>query len=412
LPAGTELRERVCNLLGKDDAKDLLEVIEETDRMRLSGLISPPSVQRSSGSALYFYVNGRFVRDRVIRHALLQGYGNFIMKGKYPLAIIFIEVDPAEVDVNVHPAKTEVKFRDSGALHSLVNSAVERTLTARRWLTGVDRQREVLSQDRRASVRDAAASYVIKNERLPLKGGYVRWEGEGANSRGVSASDAGGRSGGLPHAREMVETEEGSLTGEVETGGYFSSLKVTGQIGEMYIVCEGRDGMVIIDQHAACERIAFEELKRGYEKRAFKVQQLLMPETIEVTYKEAAVLEERLEEIQRLGFEIEPFGGRSFVIKAMPSLFGGKGAGAIVKDIASELAELPKSGSFNAAFEEIIKKIACHSVVRGRRRMNVDEMRALLTQMDETGIVPHCPHGRPAHIEVSIAEMEKRFERA
>lgn len=404
LSGGSDLKERIGNLLGKDDAKDLLNVSEETDAMRLSGLISPPAVQRSGGSALYFYVNGRFVRDKVIRHALLQGYGNFIMKGKYPMAILFIEADPEEVDVNVHPAKSEVKFRDAGAVHSLVNSAVSKTLNARHWLTGTVSRQEDASQNRRASVREAAARYLINNEKLPLKGGYVRWEGEPKDSRCASKADAGRRSVGLPQ-------EEGGLEQEAGTGDYFSSLNVTGQIGEMYIVCEGRDGMIIIDQHAACERIAFEELKRGYENRAFKVQNLLIPETIEMTHREAAALEDRLEDIQRLGFEIEPFGGKSFIIKAMPSIFGARGAGMIVKDIASELAELPRSGSFNTAFEEIIKKIACHAVVRGRRRMNVDEMRALLTQMDESGIVPHCPHGRPAHIEISISEMEKRFER-
>ncbi|MBE9503907.1 MAG: DNA mismatch repair endonuclease MutL [Proteobacteria bacterium] len=411
LPAGSDLKERISNLLGKDDAKDLLEISAETEALSLSGLISPPSVQRSSGSALYFYVNGRYVKDKVIRHALLQGYGNYIMKGKYPLAILFVETDPAEVDVNVHPAKSEVKFRDSRALHSLVHAGIERTLNERQWLSETDRQGEVLSAKRIRTVQEAAAHYVSNNENLPLRGGHVRWEGESSGRHSSLLAKAEMRAANLSKFKEAEELVEKGPAWDVVTEGYFSSLNVTGQIGEMYIVCEGRNGMVIIDQHAAYERITFEELKRGYEKRSFKVQQLLMPETVELTHKEASALEENLEDIQRLGFEIEHFGGKSFVIKAIPSIFGNKGSKAIVTDMASELSELPKSGSFKSAFEEIIKRIACHSVVRGRRRMNIDEMRALLTQMDESGIVPHCPHGRPAHIDIPISELEKRFER-
>ena len=412
LPSGADLRERVAHLLGREDGKMLLEVRSETEQLSLTGLISPPSVQRSSGSAIYLYVNGRFVRDKVMRHALLQGYGNFIMKGKYPIAILFIEADPAEVDVNVHPAKSEVKFRDSKSVHSLVSSSIEKKLSEKTWLSEESKNDLITLDERKETIREAAAHYVSNNENLPLKGGYLCREGEVSNRPVSKPSFFPTESINSHDLKESSPQKNETVKSSSTNEGYFSSLNVIGHVGEMYIVCEGREGMVIIDQHAAYERIAFETLKVGYENRSFKVQQLLIPETIELNHRDASALEDNLDEIYHLGFDIEPFGGKSFVIKALPSILGNKGGADIVTDMAAELSELPKLTSFKSAFEDIIKRIACHAVVRGRRRMNFEEMRALLKQMDDSGIVPHCPHGRPAHIDIPISEIEKRFERA
>ena len=410
LPAGSGLEDRIKALIGKEGADNLIEINEESAGLRLSGYISPPSLQRSNVSGLYIYVNGRFVRDKVIRHALLQGYGNYIMRGKYPLAIIFLEIDPANVDVNVHPAKNEVRFRESGSVHSFVNSTIDKALGRREWLTD-SRERETApdKEQIRDSIRGAASEYLARNEALQLKGGYVAREeypGERRDAVDIRARDKSTS----PLINEGVPYRGGDDF-EEKREGYFSSLTVTGQVGEMYIVCEGEKGMVIIDQHAAYERIAFEELKRGYEKKNYKVQQLLIPETIDLTPREAAALDNNIDEISRLGFDIENFGGRSFVVKAVPSILGSRSVKEIVTNMASDLSELPKSKSFEAALEDIIKRIACHSVVRGKRRMTYDEMRSLLKSMDESGIVPHCPHGRPAHIDVTLTEIEKRFER-
>lgn len=398
LPAASDMRERVCTLLGNDDARGLLEVDEEGAKMRLSGFISPPSVQRSTAAGLYIYINGRFVRDKVVRHAILQGYSTFIMRGRYPLAILFIEIAPGEVDVNVHPAKSEVRFRNSKTVHSLVSSAVERAMRKREWLGGSQ-----TAPDMAERVREAAAEYVVKNERLPLSGGYSSREGD-FPPRDDDLNSGGRRDTGheLPKAEERAEAE---------VKGYFSSLDVIGQLNEMYILCQGGEGMLIIDQHAACERIAYEELKAGYDKRSFRVQQLLIPEMLDLPPRESSALEENMEDISRLGFDMEHFGGRSYVIKAVPSILGTKGVNRMIADMASELADGPASRSFADALDSIIKRLACHSVVRGRRRMTHDEMRSLLKRMDAAGIVPHCPHGRPAHIDIPVSEIEKRFER-
>jgi DNA mismatch repair protein MutL len=153
-------------------------------------------------------------------------------------------------------------------------------------------------------------------------------------------------------------------------------------------------------------------LKSGYNDKNYTSQNLLIPETVEITPKEAAALEENLSEINRLGFEIEPFGGNSFIVSAVPAILGARSVKTIIADMASELCEMGRSKTFDSALDDILKRIACHSVVRGRRRMNHEEMRGLLRKMDSSGIVPHCPHGRPAHIDITIAEIEKRFERA
>ena len=404
-PSGRHVRDRLTALFGSEDSRGLVELEAGGAGLRLSGFISPPAVQRSTATGLYLYVNGRFVRDKVMRHALLQGYSSYIMRGKYPLAIIFLEVEPAEVDVNVHPAKNEVRFRNSRNVHELVSSAVEGALRKKEWLP---REGGEGTAARIASVREAAAEYVARNESLPLTGGY---------SYMAEREPSGNREHlERPPAEAAVRREEGRgepvvPEAEGKREGYFSSLTVIGQLGEMYILCQAAEGLVVIDQHAAYERMAFEELKRAYSGNAKAVQELLIPETFDVTPKEAAALEENMEEVRMLGFDIEHFGGRSFVIKGVPSILGTASVKGIITGMASELSELPASKDFDNALDSIIKRIACHSVVRGRRRMNHDEMRDLLKRMDASGVVPHCPHGRPAHISFPISEIEKRFER-
>jgi len=395
-PAGGSIEERVILLFGRETAGQLLAVEEELPGLRISGFITPPSVQRSSPSGLYLYVNGRFVRDKVMRHAMLQGYESFIMKGRYPLALLFLEIDPSEVDVNVHPAKSEVKFRDSTRVHDLTRSAVYNTLHKRQWLGPEEKEASGLTRERAEGIRGAATDYMDKNESLDLRGGHTAREEFTPYKRELS------RPASLP-------TEEYK---DEDSAAYFSSLDVIGQAGEMYIVCEGRDGLVLIDQHAAYERITFETLKSGYEGKDFKSQKLLVPETVELMPKEAAALGGNLADIGRMGFEIEPFGRSSFIVSAVPAILGTQSVKTIITDMASELCELGRSKSFASALDDILKRMACHMVVRGRRRMSHDEMRALLRHMDSSGIVPHCPHGRPAHIDISIAEIEKRFERA
>ena len=414
LPSGLGLKERVASLLGDSSSSELLEISEESGGLKLSGYISPPSLQRANGSGLYLYVNGRFIRDKVMRHALMQGYGNFIMRGKSPLAILFLEIDPAEVDVNVHPAKSEVRFRESGLVHSFISASIEKTLRRKEWLRSVEIEQEELISKRMDSVREAAADYVLKNEKLPLEGGY--WSGREAPPVSPAKGERDKDEGIIASPGATIDTgkemENTGQSGGRERPGWFSSLNVKGQVGEMYIVCEGEEGMVVIDQHAAYERIAFETLKKTYEDKEYNLQQLLIPETIDLSPKEAAAIEENIADITKLGFDIENFGGRSFVIKAVPAIFGSRSVKDIISDMAAELISLPKSSSFHAALDDIIKRIACHSVVRGKRRMNHDEIRDLLGRMDAAGIVPHCPHGRPAYIEIPISEIERRFERS
>jgi len=407
LPSCSDLAERVKVLLGKDDSGKLLEISRESAGIRVSGFISPPAVQRSSSSGFYIYVNGRFVQDKVIRHAVMQGYAGFIMKGKYPLVLIFVEVDPREVDVNVHPAKSEVRFRNSRSVHELVSSVVEGSLRGKSWLPAAADPETVAD-----GIKEAARKYLS--------------QGEGAGY--------GYETGGEKRAFRLPATLRDNIPGEVNADlgycidnypkgampdqaliqeGYFSRLEVVGQIGEMYIICQDSNrGMIIIDQHAAYERLAFEELKKGCEGKKYNVQELLIPETVELSPRHASALEENIEYMRGLGFEIEPFGKMTFVIKSVPAILGRRETKGIIKDLASDLAELPSSRSLNDVFDDIAKRVACHSVVRGRRRMIYDEMKDLLKRMDAAGIVPNCPHGRPAHIEIPISEIEKRFERS
>jgi DNA mismatch repair protein MutL len=401
-----DLRERVVSLLGSALAADLYPVAHDSGGCSVAGLIAPPECSRSSASHIYTYINGRFIRDRVVQHAIIQAYRNFMEKGRFPIVVLFITVPPGEVDVNVHPTKHEVRFREQGQVHDALQAAVMGVLRSTPWIKPSP-QRYTVS----AAASASAGSLRINEVRESLSryaATPVRQESFHVQPPVLPVS--------MPvHQSEtrVRQSEPVSCTTLVDLVGtaYFSCLTVIGQLNAAYILCQDGGDLVIIDQHAAHERIAFEQLKTQFASSGVESQGLLFPETLELSFREGAALSEYSEVLERLGFGLEPFGGQTWLLNGVPRILADGEYLRTLRDILEELAGLGRSRVFADAEEDILTRIACHSVVRGRHSLTNTEIVALLKRMDAGEFSSNCPHGRPVFRRIGLGEIEKMFKR-
>ncbi len=405
------LEERVGALLGRLLVRDLLHLeVSGPGGMKLEGLISQPAVHRATTGAMYTFINGRYIRDRVVQHALLDGYRHLLGKGRYPVLVLFLQIDPALVDVNVHPTKHEVRFHEQRTVHEFLVSALQKTLRSSSWLHGSDLKPSMSkplppcatpegdmnsrafpepqpAKIRRQEVREALLDYAPK-----VPASFVD-----DSPRVATSSEP-----------PFVLPESAA---KHPSGGFFSSLVVIGQYRNSFIVCQHEDELVLIDQHAAHERIGFERLRAEFHKGKIERQALLFPKTMEFDFGEATKLDEHLVELEMLGFEIEPFGGRTFILNTVPRLLGDGQAEQLVRDVVAELVSLGKSSLVEAAFEEILLLMACHGMIRANQALTTPEIKALLHNLDCVDFNAHCPHGRPVMKRFSLAEVERMFRR-
>jgi DNA mismatch repair protein MutL len=392
-----DVRSRVAALLGSGLAGDMPSFEASAEGITLAGLLGRPEQSRSSAAAIFTYINGRFIRDKVVQHAVVQSYRNVLERGRYPVVVLFIEVPADEVDVNVHPTKHEVRFREQGRVHDAIQAALEGQLRHAARMRPAARTVPAVAPPAAAvpaaavrveEVREVLATYQPQTQR---QHGFVLPPPPAVGDRRAAGP------GPTPPAREP--------------GGYFSGLTVIGQFNAAYILCQDGDDLVIVDQHAAHERVAFEQLKREYAAGGVEVQGLLFPETMELSFREAASLTEHLDAVTRLGFAIENFGGNTWLLKAVPRILATGDYAGSLRDMLEELQSLGKSRTFAEAEEEILTRIACHSVVRGRRPMGHGEIAALFSLMDRTDFAGNCPHGRPAFRKIARYDIEKMFKR-
>ncbi|MEE8410555.1 MAG: DNA mismatch repair endonuclease MutL [Myxococcota bacterium] len=349
------------------------------DGLRVSGFVTRPEVDRANARGLSFFVNGRFVRDRMLQRAALDGYRSMLERGRYPVAVVYVDVDPAEVDVNVHPQKLEVRFSDGNAVFRTVASAVTGVLASTPWLEGSSTEQTV------AAIR--------KFWRAPGPG--VR-AAEGRHATYVAT----------PHPVAEVLPLPG-----VETRGYFSSLRPVGQVLGVYLVCQGDDELVLIDQHAAHERVAYENLQRQAAAAAIERQQLLFPEVVEVAPRLLALLEENWESLVEYGFEVEPTGPCRFAVKAIPAALGGADAKRLVEDLLDELDAIGSGAPAATVRRRILSRCACHVSVRAGDALGSDEITELLRELDRVDFGANCPHGRPVSKRWARAELDGLFHR-
>lgn len=391
-----DLKDRIASLLGRNLADGLYPVNFQDSCATVVGFAAKPEFSRSSSSHLYTYINGRFIRDKVVQHAILQAYRSLLERGRYPAVVLFIEVPSGSVDINVHPTKHEVRFREQGMVHDTIVAAVGRVLSEAPWL-------------RRSADPEKSLQFIDIKPAIDRKAGLIK-EASGMYNvlPSVTMNPA---SEAKPKELPVASSDKTARQPEEEVHGYFSSLEIIGQYRAQYILCRDGEDLAIIDQHAAHERIAFERLKREFEQASVESQNLLFPDTMELSFRESATLGENLRNIGQLGFVTEEFGGTTWVLKAIPRLLEKTDYLRVLRDIIEELQRIGKSGSFAQVLEDILARIACHSVVRGSQRLEHREIKALFKQMDMEGFVSNCPHGRPVLARLGLQEIEKMFKR-
>lgn len=403
------LRERVAALLGRSLLQDLLEVGQQAgDDLQLRGLISQPHLTRSAASHIYTFINGRYIRDRVVQHAVMQGYRHLLMKGRFPVVVLFLQIDPAQVDVNVHPTKHEVRFREQALVHDFLVHSLQQTLRPAEWVAAPQHpelQAEAVSPAKRmeSDSQIAASKNLLKekSENYTLAGDV-----EPPAAAVLPAAKIAER------APAVAPLASGQLPLPVAARDrFFSSLQILGQYHQSYLLCQDGDDLLLIDQHAAHERIGFEKLRQAYRAGNVSSQSLLFPEILELDFRSAAALNDYRPELVRLGFELEPFGGKTFALKSIPQILPNRQIAQLVIDVALELERIGRSGQLQESIDDILLLLACHSVLRANQALTTAECRALLAELDQVDFKANCPHGRPVMQRFTLTEIERKFRR-
>lgn len=406
-----DLQRRLVQALGKDAAANLHAVDSTDNGITITGFISGPATVRSTTAAMFTYINGRFVRDRVVQHAIMQAYRGVIDRGRYPIVALFLSLPPGEVDVNVHPTKHEVRFRRQHAVHDAIQNALGEILRRSPWLTRHQEQTLPAAPAKSQSYRERIAAAAQASLNIP-RHAPPRHFTSLDDHRGKALAPAIPFS--EPRLTETVNESGESFRAEAadaDQQGYFSSLAIIGQFHAEYILCQKGSELVIIDQHAASERVVYQRLRQQCEASGVESQRLLFPETLELSFTEAAVAQLFQEELARIGLELEHFGGNTIIIAAVPRIAGVNSCTQLARDILAELATLGTSMAFREKLDDLLARIACHSVMRGVHPLDNRQITELLRSMDETDFAASCPHGRPVSHVITLAELEKIFKR-
>ncbi|HID61288.1 MAG TPA: DNA mismatch repair protein MutL, partial [Anaerolineae bacterium] len=368
--------------------------------IRVYGYVSSPSLHRSNRRYLTFFVNRRWVQDRSLSFAASEAYHTLLPTGRYPIVVLNVDLDPAEVDVNVHPTKREVRFRRGNEVFAAVQKAVRRVLTESSPLP------TVTSHPHPVGPPAEGLSFWGQPRRLTGVGGERRPLGQLAMEVQRTAEDA---------LATTVTPQPDSLLRP-----RLPMLRVLGQLGQTYIIAEGPGGMYLIDQHTAHERVLYERFAAERAHKAVASQQLLTPLPLELTPRQQAAMAEHLEALTELGFEIEPFGGETYLLRAVPAalergpsttLRRGSGQGDIGQAVIEILDELAEEDGGETREEKTLISVVCHSAVRAGRTLSMEEMRDLVRQLEETSLPHTCPHGRPTMIHLSAEQLAREFRR-
>jgi DNA mismatch repair protein MutL len=409
--ARSDARARAAAILGEDFLAESRALDATAGPLRLAGYCALPAYSRARGDAQYCYVNGRFVRDRLLTHALREAYQDLLHGSRYPAYCLFLELDPATVDVNVHPQKTEVRFRDSRAVHQFVFHAAQRCLagpaaapasTAASDQTAPAFPAAPASQPLPATTAAAPGQHFAAASRPPWQGSLG--VGEATRSAAYEAFAAAAR---LPLAPAPAGESPATTSDDAAPPlGY-----ALAQLHGVYILAQNAAGLVVVDMHAAHERILYEKLKRALEQQRLAAQALLIPAVFSADEIDVAAAEEHSTTLQRLGFDIAPVGPRQLAVRSVPALLLAADPAALARSLLAELREHGATELATAQRNEFLASMACQGAVRARRLLSVAEMNALLRQMEETERSDHCNHGRPTWMQLSMTDLDRHFLR-
>lgn len=390
--------ERLQRLMGREFAENALVINAERDGVKLTGYAGLPTLNRGTNRHQFFFVNGRPVRDKLVIGAVRGAYADVLVRNRHPMLCLFLDVPSDMVDVNVHPSKTEVRFQDSALVRGMIVGGLKHALAE-------------------AGYR---ASTSVAGETMRAFKGHS-WDGE-YRQRQTSHKHLKGMAG-VPYTGDYY-SETGSLSGlEAEPGVRRSVSEIPtesndfplgaacAQVHETYIVAQTGDGIVLVDQHAAHERLVYEKMKKALVEGGIARQSLLLPEVVEIDETSVEKLLSRRHELEELGLSIESFGKGAVVVQEVPALLGKINIKQLVRDLADDIASFGQTMTLKEKLEEVCSTMACHGSLRSGRRMNTDEMNALLRQMEKTPHSGQCSHGRPTYVELKLNDIEKLFGR-
>ncbi|SPD76191.1 DNA mismatch repair protein MutL [uncultured Desulfobacterium sp.] len=384
-PASGRPLDRLFSLLGRKVTESMILADEAAGDLTLKLYLAPPELNRTRADRLYVYVNRRNIRDNLITKAIFSGYGQRLMKGRYPQAVVFVEIEPSKVDVNIHPTKQEVRFHNSRAVFDTIASAIEKALSHSLHpfvFPSQSADKEETSHETEPaffSVAEPRITYKTKPDYLSLV--------------------------------ETIKTDQQIKAGveHPEAAMVKEPPSVIGQLGGTYILCQGKDGLIMVDQHAAHERVVYENLKKGINKSHIEVQALLLPIELELSAKEARIAVEKAGLLADIGIEVDHFGGNSFLLRAHPAILKDVNWDSFFSELLACLYE--GRGEKESLLDNVLTVMACHGAVRAGDRMSLDEMALLLDQLEATALPTNCPHGRPVSRLITYHEIEKMFKR-
>jgi DNA mismatch repair protein MutL len=392
---------RLGRILGPDFVEDVLPVSASRGCLAVEGFAGLPTLHRPNGLQIYLVINGRPVRDKLVGGTVRAAYGDLVPQGRYPMLALFLTVPPDEVDVNVHPAKTELRFRDPNAVRSLLIGALRAALGAAGHRATASLSQAALERMVRPENRSLAASLP---QSLSGSGWAARPFGFAEQAQAPLA----------PLAAPSGDTRGTAAQAEA-LGRDYPLGAARAQVSDTFIIGETEDALVIVDQHAAHERLIYERLKRALANGGITRQMLLIPEVAELDGEAAASLLSAADELECLGLVIEAFGPQAVVVREVPALLGTCDVKGLLSDLANTLLEAEEEGEgrrlLAAKLDQVLSTVACHGSVRAGRRLSPDEMNALLRDMEKTPFSGQCNHGRPTYIELKLTDIEKLFSR-
>jgi len=385
---------RLAAVMGREFADNALTVEAERAGLRLGGHIGLPTLNRGTAGHQYLFVNGRPVRDRLLTGALRAAYQELLARDRHPMAALYLEVPAEEVDVNVHPAKTEVRFREPGTVRGLIVGALRHAL---------------------AEAGHRAATTVAAGALGAMRGGGAAYPrpGGGAGRFGAGLAEAAAAYAPLP-GLESAPAAPAAMAEDArpaEMPADYPLGVARAQLHSTYVIAQTADGIVIVDQHAAHERLVQERIKRELAAQGVARQALLIPEVVEVEAAAAERLGARADELAELGLVVEGFGAGAVVVRETPAALGVADIAGLVRDLADELAEMGTALALKERLDRVCATMACHGSVRAGRRLNAEEMNALLREMEATPHSGQCSHGRPTYVELKLADIERLFGR-
>lgn len=395
--------DRVGQIAGKPFADQSIYLENTATDIEVKGWISLPTFSRSQADLQYFYVNGRAIRDKVIAHAIKMAYKDVLFHGRFPAFVLFLEIDPTQVDVNAHPTKHEVRFRQSRYVHDFIRHTVGKAIAEtmpKQEQQGAEQYREIVDD----YIRAAQSQSSLPNSSYSSGGSssyghskaYVRETNQPYNSQTVNEYDL------------LLKTppEEAHTTEDAPPLGYAIE-----QLHGIYILAQNAKGLVVVDMHAAHERIVYEQLKASYQQGDLATQPLLVPLTINVSEQEAALADQHSDVFLKYGFHVERFSEDSIVVREIPSLLQQADVNKLVLDVLADLNIFGTSEKLEQANNELLSTMACYGSVRAHRKLTIAEMNALLREMEATERSAQCNHGRPTWVQLSIDQLDKLFKR-